>query len=519
MKRRDFLKRTGITIATAPIVLNSMKVRAIRNSLLMHAGPNNDKILVVIFLNGGNDGLNMVIPLDQYDNLANVRSNIIIPENKILNLTTTNGLHPAASGLKSIFDDGMLAIVQSVGYPNQNRSHFRSTDIYNSASAAEVYEDTGWLGRWMDLTYPGYPDNYPNTDTPDPIAITMVSRIAETCQGTAINYSYSVEDPFDSGTLPVGALSPEPDSPYGDELKYIRQTIDQTNKYSAVVKQLASAGTNTVTYPDTDLGQQLKNIALLISGGCTTKVYYATIGGFDTHSEQVMDGDTTMGEHADLIKELSDAIYAFQTDMKNQGLSKKVLGMTYTEFGRRIRSNASMGTDHGTAAPSFLFGECVQPGFIGDNPVISPNVSQSEGVPMQYDFRALYGTILNKWFEVPQGTVDDLLFENFPTIPVVSPCDATASNEIYGTTLEADITPNPFLNKTEVEFKTDLRAKVLIQVFDAMGSLVLHVSEDTYLPGTHRVGIDADDLPAGVYYCRVVMGSAQKTIRMVKADS
>ncbi len=517
MKRRDFLKKAGITVATAPIAFNSLQIQSIGNTLLMGKdGPNNDRILVVIFLNGGNDGLNTFIPLDQYDNLANVRSNIIIPKNKILAGNATGGFHPSALGLKKLFDDGLLGIVQSIGYPDQNRSHFRSTDIYNSASAAATYVDSGWLGRWMDLTYPGYPDGYPNADTLDPIAVTMISQVSEVCQGLSVNYSYPVEDPFNNSSLPLGAQSPAPDSPYGDELSFLRQTINQSNQYSTIVKAKANQGTLSLTYPDTNLGNQLRNIALLISGGSQTKVYYATMGGFDNHSNQTDAADTTLGNHADLLKELSDAIHAFQTDMKAQGFSKKVLGMTYTEFGRRIRSNGSFGTDHGTAAPSFLFGECVVPGVLGNSPTISPTVSQNEGVPMQYDFRSLYGSILKDWFEVPQGTIDDLLFDNFQHLPILSPCDTVGNQEIFGTTMTATITPNPFKSHPEVVFTAETRTRTVIQIFDAMGSMVLHVADDKYEPGEHHISINTTPLAAGIYYCRITAGSAQKTIRMVK---
>ena len=517
MKRREFLKKAGITVAGAPIALNNMKLQAIGNSLLLSkAGPNNDRILIVIYLNGGNDGLNTIVPIDQYDQLANVRGNILIPENKLLAGNTTNSFHPAAMGLKDLFDNGTLGIVQAVGYPNQNRSHFRSTDIYNSASAADVYEDTGWLGRWMDLTYPNFPTGYPNTETPDPIAVTMRSQVAEVCQGQGVNYSYPVEDPFNNNTLPIGAQSPAPDSPYGDELIFLRQTINQSNQYSTIIKSLAGQGNLTVTYPDTRLGNQLRNIALLISGGSTTKVYFATMGGFDNHSEQVLASDTTLGNHAELLKELSDAVNAFQTDMKAQGLSKKVMGMTYTEFGRRIRSNGSFGTDHGTAAPTFLFGECVVPGILGVNPSISNNVSQDEGVPMQYDFRSIYGTILKDWFEVPQSTIDDLLFENFQSLPIISPCDTVGNNEIYGASLVASVSPNPFKGNPEIIFTAETRSRTIIQVFDTMGSVILDVADDKYEPGEHRVVINTDQLSTGIYYCRIAVGNTQKTIRLVK---
>jgi uncharacterized protein (DUF1501 family) len=187
MKRRSFLKTSSVV--SLPLLLNGMPISAYSRSRLFNfLNTETDKVLVLIQLNGGNDGLNTILPLDQYDNLANVRSNIIIPEGSALPIDDVTAFHPNMTGLRDLYLDGKMEIVQSVGYPNQNRSHFRSTDIWTSGSPADEAWNTGWLGRWMDGDHPTFPDAYPNPDFPDPLALTVGSLVSTTCQGSAANF-------------------------------------------------------------------------------------------------------------------------------------------------------------------------------------------------------------------------------------------------------------------------------------------------------------------------------------------
>jgi uncharacterized protein (DUF1501 family) len=298
--------------------------------------------------------------------------------------------------LKTSFDEGKLNVIQNVGYPNQNRSHFRSTDIWQTGSASNEVINTGWLGRYFDSYVMDYPEGYPNSQYPDPFAITVGSIISETCQGFAANYSLALEDPFGiSPLLEDDDVNSDPTQGYGKDVNFVRTAIAQTNVYGTVISEAATKGTNMVTYPTTNrLALQLKTIALLISGGLKTRIYVANIGGFDTHANQVDASDTTAGGHANLLSMLSEAIGLFQTDLSLQSLDQRVVGMTFSEFGRRIRSNGADGTDHGSAAPLFIFGSCVNPGITGDNPIINATVDEQEGVAMQFDVRSVYGYIL-----------------------------------------------------------------------------------------------------------------------------
>lgn len=518
MKRRTFLHTTSAAVSL-PILLNGMNVSAVSQSTLFNAmNLESDRALVLIQLNGGNDGLNTLIPLDQYDQLANVRSNVLVPENSIIPVTNTLGFHPSMTGLKGLYDDAKVGIIQSVGYPNQNRSHFRSTDIWTSGSPADEFWTTGWLGNNYDLQHPSFPENYPNEAFPDPIAITMGSLVSQTCQGVTANYSIALNDPFALSPLAESEENEVPDTPYGQELTFLRDTIAQTNAYSETVVGAAESGNNMAAYPDENrLAQQLKNVALLVSGGLKTKVYVVNIGGFDTHANQVGDSTTT-GVHATLLEQLSTAIAAFQEDLKLLGIEDKVVGMTFSEFGRRIRSNGSAGTDHGTAAPLIMFGACVTPEIYGDNPEIPDNPDVQEGVPMQYDFRDVYGSVLKDWFEVSEADIMSILHPAFQYIPILQPCTLDTSTEavILTEPLLTQVLPNPFSTTTTISFTLPQKERVRLSIFDALGSR-LKVLMDKDLPiGEHSVRFDGRDLAAGHYFYRIQTGSGLKTKGFVK---
>ena len=514
MKRRQFLKRS--TVASVPLMLGGTQVSALNNPFFNLLRNGDDKILVIIQLNGGNDGLAMLTPKDQYDNLMSVRSNVMVPENSLLDFTDTNGLHPSMGGLKEIHDDGKLNIIQSVGYPNQNRSHFRSTDIWTSGSPADEFWTTGWLGRYFDTLHPGYPNGYPNSNFPDPLAITIGSSVSTTCEGIGGNFSTALVDPENLSALAVPISGNLPDTCYGDQIQFLADSITQTNAYNDTNQAANDSGNNlSPKYDDGNrLAQKLKIVAKLISGGLQTKVYVVGIGGFDTHADQVVDGNPMQGEHANLLLELSDAICAFQDDLNKLGLEERVVGMTFSEFGRRIRSNNSLGTDHGTAAPVMVFGSCVNPIVIGDNPEISPNVTIQEGVPMQYDFRSVYGTILMDWFNVEEQTVKDLLYDDFTHLPILSSCESTSTEDL-NPDLDVSVYPNPFDSNSNIEFTTT-GGWIKISIFDVIGNELKVLTERSFNEGKHTILMEGHGLPAGSYYVRMQTEEGQKTKRVVK---
>ncbi|KAA3637667.1 MAG: DUF1501 domain-containing protein, partial [Bacteroidetes bacterium] len=428
------------------------------------------------------------------------------------------GLHPVMTGVQNLYNDGRLGVMQAVGYPNQNRSHFRSTDIWTSGSPANEYWTTGWMGRYFQNLYPEYPEGYPNDTYPDPFAITMGRTVSETCQGTATNFSLTLNDPFNLAPLTEGEPGELPDTPYGEELAFLRVAIAQSNAYGDTITDAANLGTNMVDYPEgNDLADQLKNVALLIGGGLQTKVYIVSLGGFDTHANQVDAGDTGMGSHAELLQTLSDAMAAFQADLVAQGLDERVFSMTFSEFGRRIKSNESLGTDHGTAAPMLLFGSCVNPMIFGDNPEISPEVDNTEGVPMQHDFRDIYGSVLMDWFGVSETEVRDLLYDDFTYLPVLLGCsvNSTGPDLTAEMDLKLNCFPNPCRNNLNVTFES-LDEWGRLSIFDAIGSELMTVFNRKMQPGSHNVNVDLHRLPAGTYFVRLQLGGNQKTKRIIK---
>ena len=517
MKRRSFL-RTSSALGV-PALLGGIPVSAIaKSSLSNFINGDSDRILVLIQLNGGNDGLATIIPRDQQDNLAAVRPNILIPESSFINVTDTLAFHPNMTGLKTLYDNAQLNIIQSVGYPDQNRSHFRSSDIWHTGSASNEFLTTGWVGRYLDSQYPDYPAAYPNDECPDPFALTIGNSVSETCQGYAGNFSLAISNPQDLSQLAGPVNNEIADGCGAGHLDFLVTSIQQTNAYTEVLLEAYDAGNNLSTkYTDDNaLAQKLKTVARLISGGLQTKIYVVSLGGFDTHADQTTDDDPTQGRHAELLQLLSDAICAFQDDLGLLNLDERVMGMTYSEFGRRIRSNFSYGTDHGTAAPLIVFGSCVQPGIIGDNPEISPDVSQQEGVPMQYDFRSVYGSVLIDWLEADESLIDTLFASHdFQYIPIASACLSSNTKNPWTEDSFLEAQPNPSSGRFHIAFEST-HEWIKIEVYNAIGFLVEVLVNKTIPAGRHELTFDASQLPAGAYFVRMQTKQAQKTIRLMK---
>lgn len=519
MKRRTFIQQAGSAIAL-PMVLRGFPVSAIPYSpLFSPTEPAEDKVLVLIQLNGGNDGLNMLFPTDRYDQLYRVRSNILMVENQILPLTDTLGIHPQMAALQELFKEGNLGVVHSVGYPNQNRSHFRSMDIWQTGSPANVDWNTGWLGRYFEKIAAGFPQGYPNASFPDPFAITMGSSVSLTCQGEISNFSLTLNDPKALVQLAEGTGSQVPDTPYGRELDFLRTSIAQSNAYSSSITTAAKKGANLAAYPSNNsLATQLKNIALLISGGLKTKVYVAQMGGFDTHANQVDSSDRSKGGHANLLNQLSEAIGAFQHDLQLLGVDRRVAGMTFSEFGRQIASNASSGTDHGTAAPMFLFGTCIKKTILGENPQIAGSLAPQEGVAMQFDFRDIYGSILVDWFGVEAAEVRSLMYPAFSYLPVLENCSLTTTSvESISANSPLSLYPNPTADRATLSFESP-GGSLQVDVFNALGAQLMHLPDHHYPPGPITIDLDLGHLPAGNYSVRLRGAHFVRTTLLVKIN-
>ena len=420
MKRRDFIKNVA-PIAVVPFLSNKLFAAAYTPSVLSEAAlltinAENDRVLVIIQMTGGNDGLNTIFPMDQYANLMAARVNMLMPDNKPLILgATQTAIHPAMSGMKSLFDESKLAVVQSVGYNNPSFSHFRATDIWTSGADSTEVLTTGWGGRYLEYAFPGYPEAYPSAIMPDPLAIQIGSNLSPALQGYEISTGQTVPSSFNGSitSLLTYTNTTDPGGNAGAELTFLRNQQLYTNQYATRIVGAWNSGSNSATYASSstsNIAQQLKIVARLIKGGLKTKIYWVSLGSFDTHSNQVAT-DRSTGIHANMLGDMSNAIRAFQTDLSLMSLEDRVVGFTFSEFGRRIKSNDSIGTDHGVAAPMFIFGSNVNSGIIGTNPVIPSGtaLTVNSQLPMQFDFHKIYASILQNWFCVPQTDAETVL--------------------------------------------------------------------------------------------------------------
>jgi len=514
MKRRSFIKNLSLASLSLPFISNGFGMQAITKKLFGSSKNAEDRVLIIIRLNGGNDGLNMIIPIDQYDNLMIQRPNIILPQNQILSLTNSVGIHPIMTGMKTMFEQGKLTVVQNVGYPEQNRSHFRSSDIWTSGSL-DINQTSGWMGRYFESEQANFPEDYPNIDFPDPFAISLGSELSTTCQGLMGNFSHAVSDPFNAANLLETSVEND-GTYYGSQIEYIATMLNQTNEYGNQISVASNSGNSLSTLydPTNSIAVQLKYIAQMISGGLKTKVYILNINGFDTHDSQVLQTNTTQGEHADLLKKLSDAIAAFQNDLQLLGLEERVAGMTFSEFGRQVASNGSFGTDHGDAAPLFLFGKCVNSGIIGPNPQINNQIDGQSGVEMEIDFRDVYASILKDWFEVPVSSIQNLFEHNITFINVLSGCTLGLSED-ESLDLKNIVFPNPTPSNCTLKITT-LNERVSVYIYSITGQMIKEIGSKDLSEGTHLIPCETSDLPAGNYLIQVIKNSGTFSLKLQK---
>ncbi|MBK9992561.1 MAG: DUF1501 domain-containing protein [Saprospiraceae bacterium] len=521
MKRRNFIQ-TAATGVVVPTLLQGIPMNAYSNNSILDALVNptvdTDHVCVMIYLGGGNDGLNTLIPLDKYARLsaADARTKIMIPQNEILSLSgvPNTGLHPAMSGFKILFEEKKLNAIQSVGYPTPNFSHFRATDIWTSASDSNQVIDTGWVGRYLNQEYPGFPANYPNAQNPDPLAIQVGANLPLLFQGQNAQMSMNVSNTDIFGAWPQGINDPAPNNPFGKELSYIRTISRQSKSYADKLIAAFLKGNNLANYPTGNyLADTLKVIARVIKGGLKTRMYLVSLGGFDTHANQVVDGNKSQGTHATLLRNLSEAVLAFQRDLEMMSLDQRVLGMTFSEFGRRIKSNDSLGTDHGAAAPMFLFGSKVQSGVIGNSPQIPATLTENDNLPMQYDFRSVYASVLKDWFCISQQSTDQVLLRNFQNLPLIKNECSTVDIDDFNqkqNALQMSVYPNPVVHFAKINFQSS-NAKTSICLFDSLGRLVKTIYEGRLSEGAKSISLENENYKSGNYYIRVQHGDVQQT--------
>lgn len=520
MQRRDFLAyslKAGLLISALPS-LGRFSAQALAYSPALHRlrrlTEQSDRVFVLIQLQGGNDGLNTLVPVEN-PLYYRARPTIAIPKEQTLPLTDTLGWHPALAGFRELYERGELAIVQGVIYPNPDRSHFRGTDIWVTATDADVFLGTGWIGRYLESLTADLP---PGEIPPEPLAVQIGGASSVLLQGERGFLGISFRDPrqfyrlVSQGEMDFGGSVP--DTPAGQELLFVRSVLQAAQRYAQRVRQAAERGANRVAYPDTDLAQKLRIVAQLISGGLGAKVYVVAIerNAFDTHAYQ---GGVT-GVHASLLRELSDAVKAFQDDLHALGVASRVAGMTFSEFGRRVQENVTAGTDHGTAAPLFVFGAQVLGGRIhGQDPDLE-NLDPRGDLLMQYDYRQVYAAALLQWFGAPQTQVQRVLLREFAPLPLFQP--VSSAEEMFADELGVEAFPNPAAQETTIAFTLPEAASVELVLLDVQGKVVSRVLAGEYPAGSYRVPVRLTALAPGVYLYRVRAGrrSAMRALQVVR---
>jgi uncharacterized protein (DUF1501 family) len=390
IKRRGFLQ-VG-SLATASMMMPKF-LKAFEKPNYVPAG---NKVVVVIQFSGGNDGLNTVIPVTN-DIYYKERRTIGIAKDKAFKLTDEVGLHPSLAAFKGLYDDGSLSILNNVGYPNPDRSHFRSMDIWQSASASNEYVNTGWVGRYLDAQCKGCdkPTQALELDDMLSLALKGVDNNGLAFKDPRRLYSTSKEKFYKD--ISESHKSTE------TTVDYLYKTMSETISSADYIFQQSKLNPSAQTYPNSSLGKDLKTISSLILSDINTKVYYVSLGSFDTHAGQE-------NQQKKLFDELNDAVKAFTSDLKSNGRFDDVLMMTFSEFGRRVSQNASNGTDHGTANNMFFIGGGLkEKGLLNE----MPNLADLNEGDLKYkvDFRNVYATVINKWLGVDDKLILGKTFE------------------------------------------------------------------------------------------------------------
>lgn len=532
MKRRTFLKNIAASSAGA-VTLGGIPVRVMAGHKAMKmaaASSNNDNVLIFVQLHGGNDGLNTLIPIEQYARYNYERQNIAIPDEgsrKYINLDESVdvveqvGLHPDMEKLQSLYLDGKAAVVKNVGYPQMNMSHFHGRDImYLGLDGNDDDSDvsSGWMGRWLDSEYPNYPDGFPNDDMPDPVAIEM---------GNAMSIAFHRDDGIPIGLniqnpqafydlingVGIGGQFYKPEGHAGEELEYLWEFEGMSNEYAGRLRDVYNAGGSpSVEYPteypylcpnnfrSNPLSGQLSLIARLLAGGIKTRIFLCRIGGFDTHAGQVNPSYKTEGAHAALLYHLFSGLKIFQDDLAARNVEDKVLTMTFSEFGRRVASNESLGTDHGTSMPVFVIGKGVKGGLLGENPDLD-NLNNGNLV-YTTDYRRIYASVIQDWFGATTEGMEASGFgewsgnrlDLFGVLGVESHKNDKPAIKCF---------PNPADNHINFKFTIPVSGDTSLRIMNTAGQTVLIKTAENLHYGSQQISVDISALEPGTYIYQI----------------
>ena len=387
MKRQEFIQLSGLA-TTALLLPNFLKAATPIATI-------NGKKLVVVQLSGGNDGLNTIVPY-RNDIYYKLRPELGIKQDKLITLNDELAMNGAMSGLKNLYDQGWLSIINNVGYPNPDRSHFRSMDIWNTASDTQEYLTTGWIGRYLDASCAGCAKSITAIEIDDSLSLSLKGN---TANGLALH-----DVGLFNNMMKDARTFNKPDfSSSNDNLNYLYKTLAETTSSADYLRQKSNIYKSQAAYPNNEFAKDLKTIAELIISGSETSVYYTSLGGFDTHVNQ-------QGQQANHLGELSDGLQAFVNDLKTNNRLDEVIILAFSEFGRRVAQNASNGTDHGTANNVFIISsQLKKAGVFNETPNLD-SLDQGDLIH-QIDFRQAYATVLNKWLDADDEKILGKKFE------------------------------------------------------------------------------------------------------------
>lgn len=514
--RRDFLSATGM-LGAGGMLLNNLGLRVFQPSPLMAAlagggGGADDRILVLIRLDGGNDSLNMVVERGN-SHYYDIRPTLAIPDNQMWYLSNEYGMPAYTNALQPLWENGMMKVVFNVGYPEPNYSHFRSYDIIASASDSETIVNTGWMGRFLDNEYSAFLEAPPTVPPALQIGVQtdLIFKADQANMALAISSPEEFYQIAQNGQLyNTAGLG---NTPHEQELLYVRQTANSAFRYASTIQTAFGKGKNAVTYPnDNYLAEQLAIVARLIKGNLGTRVYMVEIGGFDTHSEQAE-------YHPTLLSNLANAIKAFYDDLEQESpeLTKRVLGMTFSEFGRTIFENGSNGTDHGWGTHMMLFGGEIGNGFVGNYQDLS-NPDPYSDPPFSVDFRSVYATVLQDWLGNSPDMVNYVLGQQHPLINNLVPAIAPDLGENNRCALLGH-NRHPNLPQTiEIKYAMSSGGPIKLQLLDKAGHVLRTLVDDYRNKGSYTFNFIAPQwfVGPGTYQYRLMSGGQvfQREIRI-----
>lgn len=500
--RRAFLRNMGLA-GGAGMLLGNIPIFASERWSINAAlnQTETDRVLVIIRLKGGNDGLNTIVPLYDYGTYANIRPTLHIPQSELTNLTDEIAIPNFMDDLYPLWDEGQMKIVHSVGYPDQNLSHFRSSDIWASASDADEVVHSGWLGRYFSGLYPDFLANPP--ETPPAVQIGSLGNLTF-IDPNNISMAMTVADPDQlysiAQTGQLYDVNNLPDCYYGEQVGYVRAVANTTFTYAGVIKDAYDAGSNGIDYGDGYLAYQMALVARLIKGDLGAKVYMVELDGFDTHANQP-------DEHPVLMEEVARTVKNFFDDLQLENWQDRVLCMSISEFGRRVEENSSEGTDHGSAAPMLLFG----PGLNGSGESgTKPDLQDLDDVgnlKFGTDFRSIYATVLEYWLCIAPDVVDDALGSSFERID-----DLGLSCQGVGTFappvasgLEHRALYDTVTGQVYVDYTLPRSARVKVEIVDVLGQSIAVLYNGYQMAGQYQYPWynPRHRIAAGLFYYRI----------------